>query len=305
MFARLILMILGLGLVACPATPQTEPAPAEGRAVFVIVMENHNWNRIAGSRYAPYINQTLLPMGAHAEQYYNPPGLHPSEPNYIWMEAGTNFGITDDRDPTHNHVDSTAHLTALLDQAGISWKSYQEGISGDDCPLVSFDHYGAKHNPMVFFDDVTDGNDRQSATCIDHVRPYTELAADLSSGNVPRYNFITPDLCDDMHDSEGCATSNPITNGDNWLSQALPPIFASDAYQNGGIVFITWDEGAGSDGPIGMIALSPDAKPGYANDIPYTHSSLLRTVEEIFGVEPLLGDAANATDLSDLFTTFP
>jgi hypothetical protein len=55
-----------------------------------------------------------------------------------------------------------------------------------------------------------------------------------------------------------------------------------------------------------MIVLSPDAKGGgYSNTIHYTHSSTLRTVEEIFGVTPLLGDAANATDLSDLFKTFP
>jgi len=55
-----------------------------------------------------------------------------------------------------------------------------------------------------------------------------------------------------------------------------------------------------------MIALSPKAKGGgYANTIPYDHSSTLRTVEEIFGVNPLLHDAANATDLADLFVTFP
>ncbi len=51
-----------------------------------------------------------------------------------------------------------------------------------------------------------------------------------------------------------------------------------------------------------MIALSPFAKgDGYANTIPYTHSSTLRTIQRIFGVTPFLGDAAQATDLSDLF----
>ncbi len=279
------------------------PTPTE-RTVFVIVMENHNWSQIKDNPSAPYIN-ALLTQGAHAEAYFNPPRLHPSEPNYIWLEAGTNFGVTNDLDPSANHIASTAHLTSLLDAAGISWKSYQEGIAGDVCPLVSFDHYAAKHNPMIFFDDVTGTNDPQSAYCIAHIRPYGELADDLTGGNVARYNFITPDTCDDMHDSLGCATLNSVQNGDDWLAGALPPILASDAYQNGGIVFITWDEGAGGDGPIGLIALSPDAKPGYSNDIPYTHSSLLRTLQEIFDVQPLLGDAANATDLSDLFTVFP
>ncbi len=67
-----------------------------------------------------------------------------------------------------------------------------------------------------------------------------------------------------------------------------------------------WDEGASGDGPIGMIVVSPKAKGGgYANTIAYDHSSTLRTIEEIFGVTPMLGDAANATDLSDLFVSFP
>src|SRR5438105_3029196 len=93
---------------------------------------------------------------------------------------------------------------------------------------------------------------------------------------------------------------------DGWLAQNLPMILISQAYKNGGVVFITWDEGEDGDGPIGMIVLSPDAKgSGYSNTIHYTHSSTLRTLEEIFGVSPLLGDAAHATDLSDLFKTFP
>jgi hypothetical protein len=90
------------------------------------------------------------------------------------------------------------------------------------------------------------------------------------------------------------------------LSKAIPPILNSEAYDAGGVILITWDEGEGDDGPIGMIVLSPDAKGGgYSNAIHYTHSSTLRTLQEIFDVTPLLGDAANATDLSDLFNVFP
>src|SRR5215831_17871179 len=73
----------------------------------------------------------------------------------------------------------------------------------------------------------------------------------------------------------------------------------SQAYAATGVLFITWDEADTGDGPIGMIVLSPVAKGGgYSNRIHYTHSSTLRTVEEIFGVGPLLHDAANATDLA-------
>ncbi len=281
------------------------------RTVFLIMMENHNWSAIKNNSLAPYINQTLLPMASYAEQYYNPPGLHPSEPNYLWLEAGTNFGVTNDDDPAVNHQHATQHLVTLLDQAGITWKSYQEDIDGSVCPIQSNGLYAPKHNPMVFFDDVTGTNDPTSAYCIAHVRPFTELVADLQHNTQARYNFITPNLCHDMHNT--CPPLNDsVLQGDTWLSQNVPTILNSQAYQNGGFIFITWDEGEGtsesetSDGPIGLILLSPAAKGhGYSNTIHYTHSSTLRTIQEMFGVTPLLGDAANATNLSDLFQTFP
>src|ERR1041385_4791354 len=270
------------------------------KTVFIILMENHNWSEIKGSASAPYINNTLLPMSSYTTQYFNPPGIHPSLPNYLWLEAGTNFGITNDSDPSINHQSTIQHLSTQLQTAGITWKSYQEDISGTTCPLTSVNKYAPKHNPMVYFDDVTDTNNANSANCIAHVRPYSELATDIANNTVPHYAFITPNLCNDMHDS--CSpTFNSILQGDNWLSAEVPKILNSAAYQNGGALFVTWDEGAGSDGPIGMIVTSSLAKGGgYTNAIHYTHGSTLRTFEEIFGV-PLIRDAANQTDLSDLF----
>jgi len=86
----------------------------------------------------------------------------------------------------------------------------------------------------------------------------------------------------------------------------VPLILNSAAYQRGGALFITWDEANEGDGPIGMIVLSPVAKGGgYSNQIHYTHGSTLRTIQEIFSVTPLLGDAGKETDLSDLFKVFP
>jgi photosystem II stability/assembly factor-like uncharacterized protein len=288
------------------ATPVPPSATPTGRSVFVIAMENQSWSAIKGSASAPYINNTLLPIASHAEQYYNPPNNHPSEPNYLWLEAGTNFGITNDNDPSLNHQSTTSHLVTLLNNAGISWKAYEEGISGTVCPLTSTSLYAVKHNPMVYFDNVTGTNNANSAYCIAHERPYSELASDLQNNSAARYNFITPDECDDMHNSSGCATGNQIWNGDAWLSHEVPKILNSQAYRNGGVLFITWDEAASGDGPIGLLALSPTARGhGYSNTIYYTHSSLLRTLEEIFGVSPFLGDAANATDLRDLFTSLP
>ncbi len=305
------------------ATPTATATPSGSahaiKTVFVIVMENHNWSQIKGSTSAPYINSLLTRSDAsYATQYYNPPGLHPSEPNYVWLEAGGNTGLpntntggtvdfTTDNDPSaSNSTSTTDHLVSYLAKIGVSWKSYQENISGTACPLTSSGLYAAKHNPFVFFQDVTNNNSASSATCIAHERPYSELATDLANNTVARYNFITPNLCDDMHNSTGCATKDSISNGDTWLSHNLPTILNSQAYKNGGAVFLTWDEAASGDGPIGMVVLSPEAKGnGYNNTIHYTHSSTVRTIEEIFGASPLLRDAQNATDLSDLFTTFP
>jgi hypothetical protein len=295
-------------------TPDT-PGAGSIKTVFIILMENHNWSSIKGNKSAPYMNTTLLPMAAHAENYFNPPGLHPSEPNYIWLEAGSNLGVTADGEPAAHHQSTKDHLVTLLTKAGISWKAYAEDIDGKSCPLVNAGLFVTRHVPMLDFDDVTDTNTPTSKTCIDHVRPYTELATDLAGGTgLARYNFIVPNLCNDGHGETlgtKCNTfiADLVKLGDTWMSTEVPKILASEAYKTGAL-FITWDEGEGtlkpSDGPIGMIVLSPFGKGGgYSNTIKYTHSSTLRTMQEIFAVSPFLRDAAAATDLSDLFKTFP
>jgi phospholipase C len=322
--SRILIALLGSALFVAgavrlwAATPNGSATarPHNIQTVFIILMENHNWTGdgtldIKGNPQAPYINNTLLPIASHAESYYNPPNLHPSLPNYLWLEAGTNFGILNDGLPSQNSQNTTQHLVTFLKNAGFSWKAYEENINGTDCPLVNegpvdpngSQLYAPKHDPFVYFDDVTSNQNPNSAYCIAQVRPYTELAADLQNNTVARYNFITPNLCDDMHDS---CTGGNIPDGDTWLSKNVPAILNSAAYQKGGALFITWDEADEGDGPIGMIVLSPFAKGGgYSNQIHYTHGSTLRTMQEIFGVTPFLGDAGKETDLKDLFRLFP
>ena len=281
------------------------------KTVFLVMMENNDWSAVTGDAAATYINGTLVPTYGHANAYKNPPGIHPSLPNYLWLEAGTNFNVTADGDPGPTNVQSTtSHLVTQLTTAGVSWKAYVEDIPGGNCPLTSSGLFVPRHTPMLFFDDVTNNESATSANCISHIVPYTTLATDLTANTVAQYNFITPNLCDDMHNSFGCTNMlDGIANGDAWLKTNIPPILASTAYKNGGVIFILWDEGAFSlsDGPVGLIVLSPLLKsPGYSNTIAYTHSSTLKSIEEIFSV-PLLNDAATATttDLADFFTSFP
>lgn len=278
------------------------------QTVFIILMENHNWTgdgnlNIKGNPAAPYINKSLVPNGSHAEKYFNPPNLHPSLPNYLWLEAGTNFGILDDAPPSQHPLISTQHLVTLLKNANISWKAYLENINGTVCPLTDSGDYAVRHVPFVYFNDVNNFQNPQSKYCISHLRPYSALSNDLKNGTVAKYNWITPNLCDDMHDNCG---ENPIARGDAWLAKNVPAILNSSVFKKSGALFIIWDEAGNGDGPIGMILLSPFAKGhGYSNSMYYTHGSMLRTIQEIFSVKPLLGDAAKEKDLSDMFTVFP
>jgi phosphatidylinositol-3-phosphatase len=299
------------------------------KTVWVVLMENHNWTGnnsgaafgapdLKGNPLAPYINGPLLETSAHAEQYYNPPGNHPSQPNYLWLEAGTNFGVLADTQPGQPQITTHKHLTRLLEDAGISWTAYAEPDFGspvfDTCPL-DFNFLDVEHLAFVFFSDVNRGLSAKSAECIKHVRPYYQLATDLANQTSARYNFITPNLCHDGHERiSPCSAQESKDNtlrSDTWLKQNVPLILNSAEYKQGGALFIIWDEAEDSDpfgdGPIGMFLLSPFAKgggnTGFSNNVHYDHSSTLKTLQEIFQVGPLLGAAANpdTNDLNDLF----
>jgi hypothetical protein len=276
--------------------------------VFMVLEENNNWSAVKNLPYLTHLTQ----IGAHSEQYYNPPGLHPSEPNYIWLEAGGNHGLTSDNDPSSsNLVKGAAHLTKLLDAAGVSWMSYQEDITAGTCPIASRGAYAAKHDPFIFFDDVS-GNPPSSTNvyCANHHKPFSQFRADLKAGTVARYNFITPNLNDDMHDGTPA-------EGDDWLKANIDPIINSASPDHNAAIYahsvliVTWDEGEPGDGPIGMIIVSPFAKVGYVDTTSptgyfYTHSSMVLTMQKIFGVAATpLGGAAGARDLSAFFTAFP
>ncbi|MGA7928460.1 MAG: hypothetical protein WCA20_21010, partial [Candidatus Sulfotelmatobacter sp.] len=77
-------------------------------------------------------------------------------------------------------------------------RAYEENTSGKDCPLSNKYPYAVRHDPFVYFEDVTDKKNISSAYCIEHVRPFEELAKDLTNNSVAPYNLITPNACNDM-----------------------------------------------------------------------------------------------------------
>src|SRR5205085_9448396 len=139
------------------------------------------------------------------------------------------------------------------------------------------------HNPFAFFNDVT--TDYNYAT--NHIRPYSYFAGDLAANRIGRYNWITPNLTNDMHDLAP-GSSSAVRQGDNWLALELPRILNSAAFTNNGLVILTFDESnASTTSPIMMAVLSPLAKGGgYVTTNFYDHSSTLRTMQDIFGVGP-------------------
>ena len=359
--------------------------------VFYIDLENHNFTQpsnapagtpeqLFGNSAAPFLNSLVTPgnanaaMTSYASNYQNVPGVHPSEPNYVWQESGMH-GPLNDSDPyanSPNNIVSAPNLSALLQtKYGTSgWKSYQEDINlaptgGSvnhpgansltstvapnaqwSVPTSSFSgtsaaytnpyngshQYGfaAKHDGQLFFTATNGGTATAPDTSPSNPEaqfyaPLQQLQTDLNNNTVARYNLITPDVYNDMHTAlntnftyngvtyQAGTDAEQIAQGDNFLSIIVPEIEASQAFKNNGEIVIWNDEteGEGAVDTAGYtsteIVISPLAKGNaYTNDIHYTHSSDVVTLQNIFGVAGggaggYLGASGGANSLADLF----
>src|SRR5205814_354954 len=221
------------------ATPLPTPTPIWSGTlpnfshVFLIVMENEESTGIMGNNAAAYINALATGHGL-ATQYFAV--SHPSLPNYLALTAGSTFGIASDC--TGCYVNAT-NIADQVESSGRSWKGYLESMPSS-CYVGDAYPYMQKHNPFIYYNDVR----TNPARCAEHVVPFTQLSTDLVNGTVPNLVWITPNMCNDMHD---CS----IATGDAWLANVVPGILASSAFQNGGVLFITWDEGESSAGCCG------------------------------------------------------
>jgi len=288
---RVALGAFGLiALIACskpsalPPPASTSPSTSQRMVVrfsrvVVVVMENKEYGRIIGNADAPYINSLVDRYGL-ATSYF---ALgHPSLPNYLALLGGSTFGITSDC--TQCHVDRE-NLVDQLEQSGISWKAYLEGLPSPCFTGAQAGEYVKRHEPFMYFDDIATDPARCSK-----VVPLSQLSDDLSTGRLPRFVWISPDLCHDMHD---CS----IAVGDRFLSTLLPPVL--QALGPTGVLFLTWDEGttdagccgAPAGGRVATIVAGPAARPGARSAEVYTHYSILRTIELSWAL-PSLGPAA-------------
>jgi hypothetical protein len=183
------------------------------------------------------------------------------------------------------------------------------------------DSYATRHNPFMYFRSIT-GN---PALCDAHVLSLHPLAKDLKQASTtPNYSFVTPNTCLDAHDTPKCqdGSKGGVQRANAFLKTWIPRIMHSPAYKANGLIIVTFDEsgsdedaaaccgevdGLGYDDPshpdmnepgvygpgggkVGAVVLSKFIKPGTVSTHPYNHYSMLRTVEDIFGLHHL-GDA--------------
>lgn len=269
--------------------------------VFLLVLENHSYGDVIGNSNMPYLN-SLATQNGLATQYYA--DAHPSLPNYFELTAGEGTSITGTEGDSYSGVVSQDNVVRALGSAGKSWKSYLESLPSTGYSSADSGPYLRRHNPFAYFSDV-----QQSSTQANNVVPFTQLSADLASGALADYGFISPNANDDAHDCPAgmstCADTQKLAAADQWLSTNIQPLLSSAAFKNS-LLIIVFDEAEDTDvehggGHVAAILVSPLAKPGYQSTTFYQHESVLRLTMEGLGVSDLPGSAASAPDMSEFF----
>jgi len=271
----------------------TVPGPAS--RIVVIVLENKEYNEIIGRPSAPYLN-ALARQSAVAANY--DAITHPSLPNYLALTGGSTFGYSGSDCGTCSV--SHRNLIDQLEAAGISWKVYMEGLPSACASTASTGAYVRRHDPFMYYRDVADNSKRCRS-----IVPAGRLTQDLQHHALPKFIWLIPNICHDMH-------SCGIYTGDRYLRSMIPPLLAQ--LGPSGLLFVTFDEGetnsgcceVAKGGHILTVVAGPGARAGVRSMRPYDHYSLLRTIEDLWGL-PRLGNAAlgSTHPMTDLLRVRP
>lgn len=273
------LLVISLLVLGASSAPGARPAGACGQLrghapkrykhVIVIVMENHSYSAIDGS--SPYLNGLARQCGL-ATNYVAI--THPSLPNYIGLTSGSTRGITDDC------TDCSVGSSSIFQQVGSrGWRAYQESMPSPGFTGGGSGDYAKKHNPAAYYTRIARAYARNAVPLGTAGRG--ALVTDLQKKRLRRYSFITPNLCNDEHD---CG----VSTGDAWLKVWVRKIVQSSSYRKGGTaLFITYDEGEGSDQRVYTVVVSPYTKAGTVLSARFTHYSQLKTTENMLGLRCL------------------
>jgi phospholipase C len=302
--ALMLLLLTG----CTPPAPAPAPAPAPQATtaspgstdlatglqhVVIIMEENKPASAVLGNAAAPYLNRLA---GEFSVATHYRAVSHPSLPNYLAITSGTTAGITSDCNPPGAFCEaSVANIADRIIASGRSWKMYAESMPAP-CWQRNSGRYAVKHNPFLYYPSVT----RDPAYCSSHDVPYSRFAQDLATASsLPNYSFVSPDLCNDMHD---CS----VATGDAWLAREVPRILNSPAFsRQNSLLIITFDEADTPGNAVLCIFAGPAAKRGYTSSTPYSHYSILRTLEDAWGLTPLTRNDATATPMTAMLAGSP
>lgn len=282
---RLALTVALVSLAACAAAAPRGALAAPPRShVFLIVLENHEYDEVAGNPAAPFLNR-LAARGALATSYFAI--AHPSLPNYLALLGGSTFGIAEDCSSCEASGDN---LALQLSRAGISWRAYMGGLPSPCFGGGASGTYAKRHDPFMYFPSIA----RDPGRC-GRIVPQTRLDADLRRRTLPAFAWLSPDLCDDGHD---CG----IAKADSALAALVPRIIRRLGPH--GLLVVTFDEGRSEarccgqpgGGRVFTVIVGPDVAPGVRLRAAHDHYSLLATLEDAFGL-PRLRHARGADQL--------
>ncbi len=279
------------GVASASAVIRVTPAPGTGSVdhVFIVVLENRDYDSVIGMSTWPYLN-SLVAQGGLATDYRAV--THPSIGNYFEMTVGDT--ITND-DNFRTVIDVDNAVRRLL-AAGKTWTSYAE-----DLPSVGYigpdqGRYTQHHNTVTLVSDVANSTAQRQ-----HLQPFTQFSADLASGSLANWVFIVPNSCDDGHD----CSDNTV---DTWLRTNIDPLMKSALFKQNSILIITFDESetwsssTGNGWKVPWIVLGPRAKVGYRSSAAYNHASTLRFGLEALGLTGFPGQAASAPSMKEFLT---
>jgi phosphatidylinositol-3-phosphatase len=253
--------------------------------VYLVILENHGYDAVVKGKQMPYL-QSLIAKGGLATAYQAV--SRPSQPNYIALFSGDVQDVDDDN--VHN-IDAP-NLADQLEAKGKSWS-----VSAENVPAGCFTGatakggrdgagtYARKHEPAISFTSIS----RNAARCA-HIHDVT--AFDPAEAD---FQLIVPNLCNDAHDC-------PLSTADAWLSKLVPKILDSDAFKKDGLLIVTFDEAEGRQpNHVPLVAVGPSVRPGTTSSAATTHYSLLRTIEDNWGLG-CMARSCSAPDLGSLFT---
>jgi hypothetical protein len=256
--------------------------------IFIIMDENQPASLITGnSPNDPYLSG-LIKQYSLATNYFGV--THPSLPNYLAITSGsTDNTTTDCNPPSAGCIVNVKNIADTVQASGRTWKEYAESMPSN-CYAYNYGNYATKHNPFVYYADIINNK----ARCAANVVPFSQLQGNLSSvKTTPDFAFITPNLCNDMHN---CS----INTGDYWLSQVVPMILHSPAFTTQrSLLFITWDEGDATNNNVATIVAGSAAKQGYTSNMFFDHYSILSTIESLWNLPPLTQNDKSATPMLD------